>query len=160
MKYAGILLISLLLAACGRAPQAGVERGSPSPSAPVQLSYELPDEVAAGQHLTIDLALTTPLTSGELDVAVTGQQGVTLLGSAGSRVDLALNPQRPIALHLDVLPGPADGERYLILEVSIETAMGPQSRMFRITLPGGSRPADEGAVDSDGLKILPAERPR
>lgn len=133
-----LLLPALLAGAACAEPRAGagpapVVRGSLSPSAPVQLRYQLPEQAPAGVPLTIELELTTPLKQGELLVEVAKQSGLTLLGASAHSVELTGLAQ-PVRLPLELLPEPG-GERYLVLLVSVQTASGPLARTFRIDLP-------------------------
>jgi hypothetical protein len=158
----GALLTALLLAACAQPPHAlaaqppAAARGSLSPSAPVELSYRLPERAPAGAPLTIDLSITTPLTGGELGVEVVKHAGVELQSAPLQRFDLAA-AARPLQTPLELLPG-ADAERYVVLLISVDSPLGRLSRSFRISLPDNAAPAAEqgGGNTEDGMTILPS----
>lgn len=117
----------------GKAP-----RGSLSPSAPVNLQYTVPGPLAADQPASIEVTLTTPLTSGAMVVVVDKAVGATLLGPAQYRIDLA-GVAQPIPLTLKVLPA-AVADRYLVLLVMLDSEFGPMSATFRIDLTAPSAP--------------------
>lgn len=146
-----VTLIALLLSGCSRqgpviaaqsqaAAPTAAERGRLSPSAPVQLDYQIAQPLVAGQQNAVSITLSTRLARGSLLVEIPRRHGVTLLGGSQWRFDLAAASQ-PIHFDLPVLPGD-DGERFLVLLVTIDTEMGPMSRSFRIDL---SSPADTTA---------------
>ena len=136
LANAALLLPAVLAGtACSAEPrdELPVVRGSPSPSAPVQLRYQLPERAPVGTPLAVELQLTTPLQQGELLVEVAKQAGLSLLGAAAHSVELSGQAQ-PIRLVLEVLPE-AGAERYLVLLVTVHTESGPLARTFRIDLP-------------------------
>lgn len=145
---------ALLLLVC-RTALAG---GGFSPAAPVNLAYTLPAAMEAGQAADINLTVTTPMTSGELVVEIARSAGVTLQCSRLQRFDLGATPS-PVAVTLEVVPSAA-AERFLVLEITVDTPAGPLSRNFRITLPGdagGVQPQQSFQRRRDGMVILPAE---
>lgn len=150
MKYFTILLL-LLIGACSRDPGDGGARAaaavaaialpgeqvrrnrSPAPSAPIELDYQMPASAPAGQPLTIELSVNTPIDSGALVATVTKQVGVTLLSSTVQQFDLT-DTVRPLKLPLSVLPS-SEARRSVIIVLSVEVGGEQQSRSFRITLP-------------------------
>ncbi|HEY3697781.1 MAG TPA: hypothetical protein VGK97_00515 [Spongiibacteraceae bacterium] len=124
-------------AAHGAKPSA---RGSPSPSAPVDLTYRISDSGATGQPIAIDIAINTRLNAGSLLVEVAKQQGATLLDASAHRIDLAV-ASRPLTLQLTAIPT-AQTERFIVLLLTIDTEMGPMSRSFRIDLSPPVRDAN------------------
>jgi hypothetical protein len=151
MKYFSILLL-LLMSACSRetgdggaraaaavaaiALQSQQRSSSPAPSAPIELDYQMPVNAPAGQPLTIELTLNTPVDSGVLVATVSKQVGVTLLSQTVQQIDLA-GAVRPLKLPLSVLPSAA-AKRSLVIVVAVEVGGEQQSRSFRITLPASS----------------------
>lgn len=107
-------------------------RGSPSPSAPVDLTYRISDSSVAGQPIAIDVVISTRLNAGSLLVEVAKQQGVTLIDASAHRIDLAV-ASRPLTLQLTAM-STAQTERFIVLLLTIDTEMGPMSRSFRIDL--------------------------
>lgn len=114
------------------------ERGSLSPSAPVNLTYHIDENTVAGQPLKIDIAITTRLASGTLLVEVAKQEGASIIGGAMQRIDLA-SAARPINFQLQAVPS-EQAERFLVLLLTVDTDMGQMSRSFRIDL--SRAPAD------------------
>lgn len=131
-----VFLGALLMAACTQAQpaHAGVApgaRGSLSPSAPVNLTYQIESGVA-GQPQRIEIAISTRLTDSTLLVEVAKQEGAAVIGEMTQRIDLA-SAAHPLALQMQAtLLG--TGEHYLVLLLTIDTEMGPMSRSFRIDL--------------------------
>jgi len=160
MIRTGFFLLLAALAGMPSASEAATPasaRGAVSPAAPVQLTYAMPAQAVAGRRFTIDLSIATPLHSGKLQLEVAKAVGVTLADDARRTVDLASDTRRPLPLAIDVLPG-TEAERYLVLLVSVDTAMGRMSRSFRVSLPeapasGAQPPAPDAG---EGVKILPA----
>ena len=107
-------------------------RGSLSPAAPVNLDYSIAAAPTSNQQNSVSIEITTRLNQGSLLVEIAKQQGVTLLCETQRRFDLG-NTVRPIKLTLPVLLG-QQGERYLIVLLTVDTQMGPLSRSFRIDL--------------------------
>lgn len=108
-------------------------RGSTAPSAPVQLTYQLPADIAANQPTTVDIAITTRLNSGNMRVEIAGHEGVTVLSDTQYRFDLGAISARPIPLQLKVLPAD-QAERFLAILITVDTEMGAMARSFRIDL--------------------------
>lgn len=138
MKWT-VFLSAMLMAACSHSQPsatnlAGVApnvRGSLSPSAPVNLTYQV-ERAVAGQPLLINVVINTRLNSGSLLIEVAKQEGAAVIGATTQRVDLA-TATHPIALPMQAtLFGAA--EHYLVLLLTIDTEMGPMSRSFRIDL--------------------------
>ncbi len=142
-----IFLCALLLTACSQSQSTATTRagavvsarGSVSPSAPVNLTYQI-ESATADQPQIIDIAINTRLNSGTLLVEVAKQEGADTVGETTQRIDLAA-AKRPIALQMQAVPL-GDGEHYLVLLLTIDTEMGPMSRSFRIDLS----PPDTSAV--------------
>lgn len=148
-----IFLSALTLAACSQSPSdlqesknithgsiaANTQRTSLSPSAPVNLTYQV-ESVVAGQPQRVDLSISTRLKSGMLLVEVAKKEGADVIGDSIYRIDLA-TAQSPIQLQLQTIQLGA-GEHFLVLLLSVETEMGPMSRSFRIDLApaAGSEP--------------------
>ena len=135
---------ALLMAACSQSQPVRTDsmpaaRGSLSPAAPVNLTYQV-EQGAAGQPQRIDIAINTRLTSGALLVEVAKQEGAAAMGEITQRIDLA-HAAHPIAMQMQATLLGA-GEHYLVLLLTIDTEMGPMSRSFRIDLA----PADSGAT--------------
>lgn len=146
-----VFLSALLLAACsqsnsggeshfGGEPQSQViehttraanTRGSLSPSAPINLTYQV-EKTIAGQSQRIDMTISTRLSSGTLLLEVAKQEGAEIIGDPTRRIDLAM-AARPITLHMQAIQL-GEGEHFLVLLLTIETEMGPMSRSFRIDL--------------------------
>jgi hypothetical protein len=68
-----------------------------------------------------------------MQVTVTKQVGLTLLGDTVQQIDLASAP-RPLQLPLNILPG-AQAQRSLVIAISVEVGGEQQSRSFRVSLP-------------------------
>ena len=91
-----VFLGALLMAACtqaqpaaaGRADVAPNTRGSLSPSAPVNLTYQVENGVA-GQPQRIDIAISTRLTSGLLLVEVARGETVPIPVAAFREIEAA-----------------------------------------------------------------------
>lgn len=156
LKSAWLTLCWLLALSLPAAAAPG--RGSPSPSAPVQLVYALPEQIPAGSRFTLNLTVTTPLEQGELLMEVAAQEGVSVTGGALARVDLT-TAQRPLELAVQALAGSA-AERYLVVQVTVHTELGPLSRSFRIALPDAvpAAPVEHDTEGAEqGIKLLPAD---
>lgn len=108
-------------------------RGSTAPSAPVQLTYQVPAVIVTNQPTTIDVAITTRLDHGAMLVEIAGHEGVTMLGDTQYRFDLGAISARPIPLQLKVLPAD-QAERFLAILITVDTEMGAMARSFRIDL--------------------------
>lgn len=142
MKYVAAICCFLLMgcsqdhAQVSSAPAShneSIARGSTSPAAPVQLTYQVPTDIAANQPTTIEVSINTRLNQGSLLVEIARQEGATLLGDTRYRFDLAAISTRPIPLHLKVLPAD-QAERFLAVLVTVDTEMGAMVRSFRIDL--------------------------
>lgn len=108
-----------------------------APSAPVQLSYELPPAIVANQPVEVELTVDTRARQGALLLEIAGQTGVTLLDDSRYRFDLNAHAERPIRLVLRVLPGDR-AERFIAILVTLETEMGPMVRTFRVDIEPGA----------------------
>ncbi|HSB97578.1 MAG TPA: hypothetical protein VLC91_14065 [Spongiibacteraceae bacterium] len=117
--------------------QDGAQRAiSPTPSAPIELDYQMPGSAPAGRPLGIELILNTPLDSGELIVSVTKQVGLTLLSDTVRHIDLS-RAERPLRVPLQIMPG-NEAQRSLIVTASVEVGGERQMRNFRISLPSAN----------------------
>ena len=149
-----VLTLCLAWALPAVAEQRPLHRGALSPSAPVELRYQMPEQTPAGELLALDLTISTPIETGALSFEVTQQENLVVANATSRQFDLAVTAQ-PLIVPLKILPG-AEDERYLVLVLSVDTALGRLSRTFRITLPGPA-PAPSAEPHDEGLKILPAE---
>ena len=122
-----------------------------SPSAPVRLEYELPEILPASGELTLTLNLSSPLKAGELSFEVVSSTGISVIGGNSAIYGLA-HAAQPIPHPLKLLLS-ADSSRFLLVQLSVNGAIGPSSRSYRIdlSLPVSAQPAAKSA-----LKMLPA----
>lgn len=144
-----ILLAALSIAACSQAQDShsqvkNIEHKSPSkarpslsPSAPVNLTYQV-EEAVAGQPQRIDIMINTRVHTGDLLVEVAKEEGVDVIDSSAQRIDLA-KAGHPLALQLQAIQL-GDGDHFFVLLLTIETGMGPMSRSFRIDLAPATAP--------------------
>lgn len=162
------LLVMLALTGCSAKPDQAsaaktrIERGAPAPAAPIALEFQVPERAPAGQALSLDIGIKTPVKTGSLEIKVARQHGVTLLADPFERFDLG-STEQPLPVKLELLPG-GEHQRYVVLVVTIETDSAvPLARSFRIALPDGDDDVRENpapAPKGDGLKILPSSPAR
>lgn len=103
---------------------------------PVELDYQIPPELAAGQPATLELVLRTELASGVLEVDIDVPPGVVLSGPTRRRFDLATAP-RPLRISLELAPTAVRvaTRRPLTIEVAGRQGRERQTRIFHIVLP-------------------------
>jgi hypothetical protein len=125
--------------------------GALSPSAPVRMSYELPDVLPVSGEMVLTLNLSTPLTDGDLSFEVISSEGVSIIAGANANCGLA-HATQPIAHQLKLLLS-SDQSRIVLVQVSVDGAMGKQSRSYRIDL---SLPVTAQSTSKAALKLMPA----
>ncbi len=103
---------------------------------PVDLDYQIPAELAAGRPATLELAFSTALTAGELEVDIRVPPGVVLSGAARRHFDLA-TASHPLRLALELTPTAVRvvTRRPLTIEVAGRQGRERQTRTFHIVLP-------------------------
>ena len=126
-----------------------------SPSAPVRMEYELPDVLPASGELVLIFNLSTPVPAGQLSFEVVSSAGISIIAGANENYVLAHSTQ-PIAHKLKLLLS-ADESRFVIVQLSVDGAMGTLSRSYRVDL---SLPATARSTSKSVLKMLPATTPR
>jgi hypothetical protein len=129
------LLFIVASMGCGAASVSASNKATfaPAPAAPVDLSYRVSEQAAAGQPVTFTATLNTGIQSGDLQLKVTKQVGVTLIGDTVRHIDLA-TATRPVELTLTVIPSD-QMQRSLVVVVTVDVGGEPQSRSFRLSLP-------------------------
>jgi hypothetical protein len=103
---------------------------------PVELDYQIPPELAAGQPAALELVLRTELASGVLEIDIDAPPGVVLNGPARRRFDLAIAP-RPLRIVLELAPTAVRvaTRRPLTIEVTGRQDRELRTRVFQIVLP-------------------------
>jgi hypothetical protein len=149
-----LLLTGFCIAALGGAVPASAEaRGAFSPAAPVQMTYELPEQLPASGPLDVTVELATPLPGGALIVEVIDATGLTVLDGGTARYAVDGKPVRH-CFHL--LLGSA-AERVLTVSVTVDGVLGPLSRTYRLDF---STEAERPQTSAPAFKFLPATRPQ
>jgi len=126
-----------------------------SPSAPVVMNYELPDEIPVSGSIAVPATIATPVQSGRVVVEVIGSVGLTLVD--GENCGYRIDADHQSFEHVFKVLLSADADRYFIVAVTVDGVMGPLSRTYRIDF---SQPADAVSSPQPALKFLPSTRTR
>lgn len=150
------LTACVLIIAQGLLAMPASASGAYSPSVPVTMKYELPDTLPDSGELRIEVQLATPMPQGELRVEVISAEGLTVL--EGGRGHYSVAPGAQSFTHGFRVLLDSAVSRLMMVEVTIETTLGPMERIYRLDM---SPPAAIAPETTDpALKFLPATRPR
>ena len=142
MKTKTLLLSCLLMTgvATANATDANISKGSTmdfkycyKPGAPIDMSYES-SKVQAGEIANVNVKLMTTLSSGEMEVTVNLDEGLTSDGVIQTVQKLTILPdEKEYALNFRVL-AQEDGLYYIRLLTKVESGDGARMRAFAVPI--------------------------